>query len=45
MRDTYFGLARVALVAGDANFIEQTVQLSDDSRDLLGQVASVHDGF
>lgn len=29
-------------MAGDANLIEQAVQLSDDGGDLLGQVARVH---
>ena len=42
---TYFGFARVALMTGDANLIEQAMQLADDGRDLLGEIASVHDGF
>ena len=37
-------LARVALMAGHANLIEQAVQLADDGGDLLGEVAGVHGG-
>jgi hypothetical protein len=33
---TYLCFARVALMAGDANVVEQAVQLADDGRDLLG---------
>jgi hypothetical protein len=33
---TYLCFARVALVAGDADVVEQAVQLPDDGRDLLG---------
>jgi hypothetical protein len=39
---TYLCLARVSLMAGDTNVVEQTVQLADDGGDLLGQVAGVH---
>lgn len=39
----YLCLARVPLMAGDANLVEQAMQLADNSRDLLGQVAGVHD--
>jgi hypothetical protein len=35
---------RLALMAGDANVIEQAVQLADDGGDLLGEVARVHGG-
>jgi hypothetical protein len=41
---THLCFARVALMAGDANVIEQAVQLADDSRDLLSEVARVHGG-
>jgi hypothetical protein len=30
-------------MAGDADLVEQAVQLADDGGDLLGQVAGVHD--
>lgn len=36
-------LARIPLMAGDANLVEQTMQLADDGGDLLGQIARVHD--
>ena len=32
-------------MAGDANLIEEAVQLADDGGYLLGEVARVHDGF
>jgi hypothetical protein len=38
----YLCLARVALMAGHTDLVEQTVQLADDGRDLLGEVARVH---
>lgn len=31
-------------MAGDANLVEETVQLADDGRHLLGEVAGVHGG-
>lgn len=39
----YLCLALVALMAGDSYLIEEAVELADDSGDLLGQVAGVHD--
>jgi hypothetical protein len=33
---TYLCFARVALMAGDADVVEEAVQLADDGRDLLG---------
>ena len=41
---THLCFARIALMAGDTNIIEQAVQLADDGRDLLGEVARVHGG-
>jgi hypothetical protein len=38
----YLCLARVALMAGHTDLVEQAVQLADDGRDLLGEVARVH---
>lgn len=32
-------------MAGHTNVVEQAVQLADDGRDLLGQVARVHGGL
>jgi hypothetical protein len=32
-------------MAGDTNLIEQTMQLADNGRYLLGEVARVHDGL
>ena len=42
---TYLGLARVALMARNANLVKEAVQLADDGGDLLGEVARVHDGW
>jgi hypothetical protein len=43
-RISYLCLARVALMAGDPDLVEEAVQLADDGRDLLGEVARVHGG-
>lgn len=42
--NAYLCLARVALMAGNTNLIEQVVQLADDGRDLLREIAGVHVG-
>lgn len=39
---SHLSLARVALMAGNADLVEQAVQLADYGGDLLGQVARVH---
>jgi hypothetical protein len=44
VRAGYLCFARVALMAGNANIVEEGVQLADDGRDLLGEVARVHGG-
>ena len=44
VRAGYLCFARVALMAGNANVVEEGVQLADDGRDLLGEVARVHCG-
>jgi hypothetical protein len=43
-RMTHLCLTRVALMAGNADLVEQAVQLADDGGDLLGEVAGVHVG-
>jgi hypothetical protein len=40
---TNLGLSRLAFMVRNSNFIEETVKLPDDCRDLRGQVAGVHD--
>jgi hypothetical protein len=38
----YLSFARIPLMAGHTNLVEQAVQLADDGGDLLGEVARVH---
>lgn len=38
----YLLLTRVAIMVGDADFVEQAVQLANYCIDLLGQVTRVH---
>jgi hypothetical protein len=38
----YLCLALFPVMAGDADVVEEAVQLADDGRHLLGEVASVH---
>lgn len=42
--DAYLCLARVALMAGNTNLIEEVVQLADNGGDLLREIAGVHVG-
>jgi hypothetical protein len=43
-KKTYLRLAGVAIMARHSNLVKELVQLVDDGRDLLLQIAGVHAG-
>ncbi len=40
----YLGLARLAIMAGHTDLVEEAMQLANDGVDLLQQVARIHRG-
>lgn len=41
---TDLGFARIALMVGNADLVEEVMELTDDRGHLLGEVTGIHDG-